>query len=131
MPHDAAKAAVRAYLEAWSTPDDALRAARFAAVLAPDFWDEMPDGRRTRDDVVREAATYRDIAFTVHQLVAEGEWVACRATCHFTDEATGRRVAMANPFFARVVDGRLVEGYGFADQLGVLKQTGRYRPPEG
>jgi predicted ester cyclase len=127
------KAVVRRYLEAWATSDAGRRTALFDAVLAPEFWDRVPVGERTRDELLREAAAYHaagtDIGFDVEQLVAEGEWVACRATCHFTDPATGRRVAVGNPFFARVVDGQMVEGYGYFDRFGVLEQTGQLPSP--
>ena len=63
-------------------------------------------------------------------MVAEGEWVACRVTLSYTDRAAGRRVVVWNPFFARVVDGQLVERTGYYDRLGVLEQTGRYAGAE-
>jgi predicted ester cyclase len=106
----------------------------FHEVLAPSFVDDMPQGQRTRESLVREGTAFHaaaaDVRLEIERMVAEGEWVACQATLSFTDRATGRRVVVWNPFFARIVGGQLVEGTGYYDRLGVLEQTGKYADAE-
>jgi predicted ester cyclase len=130
MSLEANKAVTRKYVEAWMTADEVRRTALFHEVLAPSFIDNMPQGQRTRDFLVNEATAFHaanaDIRLDIDQMVAEGEWVACRVTLRYADRATGRQVVVWNPFFARVVNGHLVEGTGYYDRLGVLEQTGRY-----
>jgi hypothetical protein len=134
MSLDANKTVTRKYVEAWMTADGERRTDLFHEVLAPGFVDEMPQGPRTRDSLVAEANAFHaanvDVRLEIEQMVTEGEWVACRVTLGFTDRAMGRRVEVWNPFFARVVDGQLVEGTGYYDRLGVLEQTGRYAGAE-
>jgi ketosteroid isomerase-like protein len=130
MSVEANKTVTRKYVEAWMTADEARRTAVFHEILAPAFVDDMPQGQRTRDVLVREATAFHaanaDVRLEIDQMVAEGDWVACRVTLQYTDRATGRPVIIWNPFFARVVDGQLVEGTGYYDRLGVLEQTGKY-----
>jgi predicted ester cyclase len=125
---EANKAVVRMYDEAWNTPDETRRAALFDEVLSPGFWDEMPEGRRTREQLIAEASALHaaadDVGSAIALLIAEGEWVACWETVRYTDRATGRRVEVSNPFFARVVGGQMVEGFGCYDRLSVQEQTG-------
>jgi len=130
MSQEANKAVARAYVKAWMTADEESRTALFNEVLAPSFIDHMPQGQRTRDSLIAESKTFHaaneDIQLDIDQMVAEGDWVACRVTLRYTDRATGRHVVIWNPFFARVIDGQLVEGTGYYDRLGVLEQTGTY-----
>ena len=130
MSLEANKAVTREYVEAWMTSDSVRRTAMFHEVLSPSFIDHMPQGQRTRDFLVNEATAFHaantGIRLDIDQMVAEGEWVACRVTLRYTDRSTGRQVVVWNPFFARVVNGQLVEGTGYYDRLGVLEQTGKY-----
>lgn len=90
---------------------------------------------RGPDAVKRNAATYRatfpDLECTIEQLVAEGEWVAVRLTLHGTQlgalgdiPASGRRVAMKEMVFWRVIDGQLWAIWSVGDALGLRIQIG-------
>src|SRR5262245_42098759 len=108
MSLDANRAVTQKYVEAWATADAVRRTNLFYEVLDSGFVDEMPQGRRARDSLVAEANAFHaanaDVRLEIEQMVAEGEWGACRVTLSYTDRATGRRVEVWNPFFARIVD---------------------------
>jgi steroid delta-isomerase-like uncharacterized protein len=44
--------------------------------------------------------------------------------------ATGKRVEITGMSIARIVDGKIVEGWDNWDRLAMLEQIGAYRPPE-
>ncbi len=81
------------------------------------------------------AAFYRtalpDIRFTVEQQIAEGDVVATRWTSTAThtgelDEIppSNNAVNCTGVSIDRVVDGKMVEGWGVFDELGMLRQMG-------
>jgi len=77
----------------------------------------------------------------LHEVVAEGEWVAARTTCHGRHTAeppfpvnggifvgiapTGREYTVQHIHLFRVRDGRLVEHWANRDDLGNAAQIGR------
>ena len=76
-------------------------------------------------------AAFPDIAFTVDQLVAEGDLVVSRWTARATHEGTWLGVAASgapvewtgiNVF--RIACGRIAESWGEANHLGLLNQLG-------
>jgi predicted ester cyclase len=84
----------------------------------------------------------------IHEMVAEGEWVAVRTTCHgrHTSEPalpvnggifvgvspTGRNYTVQHLHLFRVRDGELVEHWAARDDLGAAKQLGlELRPSNG
>ena len=76
------------------------------------------------------------IRYEVHDVVADGDRVAIRATAHgvhntghlgFT--ATGKPYAMPTMHLYREKDGLLVEHWGVRDELSVLWQVGALPPP--
>jgi len=78
--------------------------------------------------------TYPDLALTVEQQIAEGEWVVSRVTMRGTHRGTwpgirptGQAVEAAVVNIDRVVDGRIVEHGGAADLLGPLLRIGAVR----
>jgi steroid delta-isomerase-like uncharacterized protein len=44
--------------------------------------------------------------------------------------ATGKSVRITGTTIARILDGRIIEGWDNWDQLGMLEQIGAYSPPE-
>jgi predicted ester cyclase len=67
----------------------------------------------------------------MHEVIAEGEWVAVRVTGEGTHlgewlgiEPSGRRIQLRGLNLDRVVNGRIVEHWGEADTVGMLLQMG-------
>jgi steroid delta-isomerase-like uncharacterized protein len=76
-------------------------------------------------------AAFPDISIRIDDLVAEGDVVALRwsgTATHRGDTlgfaATGKRIMFTGMGFARVLDGKLVEGWNSFDQLGMFQQMG-------
>ncbi len=77
------------------------------------------------------------IRYEVHDVVANGDMVAIRATAHGVNavspqgiEPTGRPFSMKTAHFFRSRDGRLCEHWGVRDELDVLYQVGALTPPD-
>lgn len=84
---------------------------------------------------------YDDLHWTLHTIVAEGQWVVARTTMSgrqsgpfttYTPDgqvaqevpATGRRFAVTQSHWYRIVDGQLVEHLADRDDLGQAMQLG-------
>jgi predicted ester cyclase len=84
-------------------------------------------------------ASFSDVHMRIVQLVAEGETVVGRFTCSGTHTgtwlghpATGRRFEdVAEVYFFRVVDGRIVRAWGLEDTYERLRQLGINPAPPG
>jgi predicted ester cyclase len=75
---------------------------------------------------------------SIHEMVAEGEWVAVRTTCEGVHaakvqvnsgifavlEPTGRKYTAQHMHLFRVVDGKLTEHWANRDDLGAARQVG-------
>jgi predicted ester cyclase len=80
-------------------------------------------------------ASFTDVRMRIDELVAEGETVVGRFACSGTHTgtwlghpATGRRfVDVAEVYFFRVVDGRVVRAWGLEDTADRLRQLGLHR----
>lgn len=83
---------------------------------------------------------------TIHEMVAEGEWVTVRTTCEgvhaakarvnsgiFADfEPTGRKYEVQHIHMFRIVDGKIKEHWANRDDLGAARQVGfDLKPVEG
>jgi steroid delta-isomerase-like uncharacterized protein len=96
-----------------------------------------PDGFKPFHAAYRSA--FPDVTLRIDEIVAEGNIVALRWSGTGTHrgtglgfDATGRRVQFSGMVFARVENGRLVEGWNNFDQLGMLQQLGVPNvPPTG
>ncbi len=131
---EANKALVERYwAEVWTAGGEA----RVAELLAPDeahHWGIGADtvGLGAFTERLRAfLAAFPDIAFTVDQLVAEGDAVVSRWTARATHEgewlgvaATGASVEWTGVNVFRVACGRIAESWGKADHLGLLRQIG-------
>jgi predicted ester cyclase len=76
-------------------------------------------------------AAFPDVAYTLHEIVAQGDYVAFRSTLEGTHRApfagvppTGKRVTLSGMGISRHVDGRIAEIWGCSDFLGFLQQLG-------
>ena len=76
-------------------------------------------------------AAWPDSVAERHELVAEGDWVACRIVQRGTHRgewhgmpATGRRAEWELIATYRFADGKLVEAHAQADELGLREQLG-------
>jgi ketosteroid isomerase-like protein len=77
---------------------------------------------------------------TLHEMVAEGDWVAVRTTCHGTHSAepaipvnsgiftglkpSGRSYTVQHLHLFRIVDGKISEHWANRDDLGAARQLG-------
>ena len=74
-------------------------------------------------------AAFGDDDATIHELVAEGDWVVARLTQSGTHQcewmgiaATGKRVAWEVIVMVQIVDGDVVQVHSQADIVGLLRQ---------
>ena len=85
--------------------------------------------------VVAMRTAFPDVRFEVHELLAEGDVVACRSTMTGTHlghlglvppglDATGRRVEVAHMHFFRYEDGRVADLWHLWDTPGLARQLG-------
>lgn len=87
-------------------------------------------------DVVRMLRTaFPDLHFEVHDVIAEGDLVACRSTMTGTHEGpffglepTGKHVTVAHMHFMRMVDGKNTDLWHVWDFAGLLRQVGATDP---
>jgi len=132
-----AQRAANGIFDAWEAGDFA----RIRDLVTPDFVDHGappgvppgPDGYIAVLTWVREVLQVR---YEVHDIVAEGDKVAIRATAHgvhATDNlgvpATGKPYAMPTMHLYRAEGDRLAEHWGVRDEYDVLVQTGVLPPP--
>ena len=89
-----------------------------------------------REFVVMYRTAFPDLRITVDEQFAEGETVVTRWTATGTNEgelmgmaATGKQATTAGININRISGGKLVEGWGLFDQLGLLQQIGTVPVP--
>jgi steroid delta-isomerase-like uncharacterized protein len=94
-------------------------------------------GPKEFDQFVREIrGAFPDIKVTVEDIFAADDKVVMRWSAIMTHTgdalgmpATGRTVRSQGITIARIVNGKIVEGWDSWDQLGMLEQIGAYNPP--
>lgn len=112
---------VRRYVAAWQTEDPSS----FEELLTPEFSDVMYGQRRTREQLLADAADASFVRRTqVDDVLVSGEMVAARMRSHLTHRETGREATVTGMIMLRIVDGKIVEGWGEHDRLGQLQQMG-------
>ena len=89
-----------------------------------------------REFVVMYRTAFPDLRITVDEQIVEGETVVTRWTATGTNEgelmgipATGKQATTAGININRISGGKLVEGWGLFDQLGLLQQIGAVPTP--
>jgi steroid delta-isomerase-like uncharacterized protein len=88
-----------------------------------------PESEKKRVTLYRNA--FPDIRLTVEDLIAEGETVTARWSCHGTHKgdlngiaATGRQFTISGISIARFTNGKISEGWVNWDALGMMQQLG-------
>jgi steroid delta-isomerase-like uncharacterized protein len=79
---------------------------------------------------------FPDGKMIIHDVIAEGDRVVARMTWEGTHEGpfygiapTGRKVSVTSIGIDRVENGRIVEGWGELDMLGMMRQLGQIPTP--
>ena len=98
--------------------------------FTPRTFGPMPRGREgLREGMKRAGAGVSEAAFTIHDLIAEGDRVAARltSTARHTGpfmgiEPTGRRYSIDEMHIFRIRDGQLVEHWHAFDKASLLSQ---------
>jgi steroid delta-isomerase-like uncharacterized protein len=95
---------------------------------SPDFG-HGPESERKRATLYRTA--FPDLRLTIEDLIAEGDTVMARWTCHGTHKGelngiapTGKPFTISGVTSARLLNGKLAEGYVNWDALGMMQQIG-------
>ena len=133
-----AETLARQVFEAFSTGDVAAA----GELVAEDFVDHgappwAPQGRAGYLQILTFLTTRLRLRYEVHDVVAEGDKVAIRATAHGVHNtghlgfpATGRPYAMPTMHLFRAEGDLLAEHWGVRDELSALWQVGALeRPP--
>jgi steroid delta-isomerase-like uncharacterized protein len=128
------KALVRRWFAAFSSGDVAAVDDLYAADVvdhSPAVPNQAPGRAGIKQIVTSFRAAYPDLAFTVEDLIADGDKVASRWTARGTNTgafmgmpATGKQVTIAGILIVRVTGGKMVESWVNFDALGMLQQLG-------
>jgi predicted ester cyclase len=114
---------------------------RIGTLVTDDFVDHgappwAPQGRQGYLGIMRWLKDNLQIRYEVHEVVADGDLVAARATVHGVHntghlgfEATGKPYAMPTMHMYRAEGGLLAEHWGVRDELSVLWQVGALPAP--
>ena len=121
------KTIARRAIEEVCARGDFEKAKRF---YSPDFRDHVNDLEYTGLEGVRESVSlYRsvlpDLEIKVEDQLVDGDRVASHWTATGTNR--GRRVTMRGITISHVVDGKIVEDWGYSDTAGLLRQLGPLR----
>jgi len=93
---------------------------------------------RYKQGVSQTRAAFPDIQVRIESMIAEGDLVAYQSVWSGTHlgewrgiPPTGKRVEWQATCYRRVIDGRVVEGWGTYDWLSALEQLGASVAPPG
>ncbi len=116
----------------------------FESLLAPDAVEHnappgMPPTRETAVQFITMfRAAFPDFHYHIDDVIAEGDRVVQRVTCHGTMKgeflgmpATGKSATWTEMHIVRVANGKIVEHWAYGDQLGMLQQLGLAPAPGG
>ena len=138
------KALIRRYYEEIDAAAREKRDASFLdAFVAPDFVNHNPPPGFTPDlEGVKEAFAYFLVAtpdgyHIVEDMIGEGDKVVTRLSGYGTQTGelfgippSGKQIRARAIAIHRVANGKIVEHWGEADNLGVMQQLGVVSPPE-
>lgn len=130
-PAEANKALVRRYLEILSGGD----LAGLSEVVSPDFVDRTPGaphskGPQSIQETQRRARDlFRDIRYTLEDLVAEGDRVVARYIVRA--HRSGKPVEVTGMTLFRIEGGRIREAWILNDQIELFRQLGYTLLPPG
>jgi predicted ester cyclase len=115
---------------------------RIGTLVTEDFVDHgappwAPQGRAGYLQIMRFLKDKLQLRYEIHEVVADGDMVAARATVHGVHNtghlgfaATGKPYAMATMHMYRAEGDLLAEHWGVRDELSVLWQTGALPAPQ-
>ena len=129
------KATVRRLIEElWNKGNLSLADQFFAPIYThhdastPDFG-KGPEGERKRVTLYRNALP--DLRLAIEDIIAEGETVMTRWSCHGTHKGdlngiapTGKQIHITGTTTVRFSNNKMVEGYVNWDALGLMQQLG-------
>lgn len=84
--------------------------------------DEHPGLQELAPTFQRMRAEVPDAQFTIHEQVAEKEWVATRATVRGTRHPAGTPLEWEVIMLCRIVDGTIVTQHSQADAVNIQRQ---------
>ena len=128
------KAIARRYIEdLWQKGNlnitDELLATDFVNHVAPPGSPSGRDGMKGLVTYVR--SVFPDLAFTIEDVIAEGDKVVCRWTSYGTHRGklwgispTGKHIKIAGVTILRISGRRVVEHWVNSDDLGMVQQLG-------
>ena len=139
MPTEAHKAIIRRwYEEVWNQKNLAL----LDDLYTPTWVGHFPQGLELRGPADHQRfgavfmAAFPDAAYTVEELLAEGDRVASRYSVQATHRGglrgippTGKEIVSTGINIHRLVGGRIVEQWSQYDMLGLLQQLGAIPAP--
>jgi hypothetical protein len=122
------RAVLETYLMGWQTRDITY----FEKVLAPDFIDYMYGAPRTREELLEQGSTpdLFERRIKIDDMILSGDTVVVRITNHIHHPPTGKSAQITGMIIARIVDGKMVEGWGVHDRLGQYLQLDLLSPEE-
>jgi predicted ester cyclase len=128
----------REVIEAFHTGD----IARIGSLVTEDFVDHgappwAPQGRAGYLQIMGFLKNVMQIRYEIHEVIADGDFVAARATVHGVHNSghlgfapTGKPYAMPTMHMYRASGGLLAEHWGVRDELSVLWQVGALPAPQ-
>jgi steroid delta-isomerase-like uncharacterized protein len=111
-------------------------------LIDPDLVYHTPDGdirglEGARQLVIAMRSDFPDFHVAVNDVIAEGDKVVVRFTDtgsyqgdDFGVTATGKHVTWTGVDIFRIADGKIIEGWGVGDLLGLMRQLGVYPPAD-
>ena len=111
-------------------------------LIDPDLVYHAPDGdirglEGARQLVIAMHSDFPDFHVAVDDVIAEGDKVVVRFTDTGTYQgddfgvtATGKQVTWTGVDIFRIADGKIIEGWGVGDLLGLMRQLGVYPPAD-
>jgi len=129
---EANKTVVDRRVELWNTGDLAIADEIFATgfVSHVPHYPEVTDLESYKAEVVSSRTAFPDFHAEVHDVIAEGDMVACRFTNRYTGP-TGKQVTATGITIDFFTDGKILEEWWSVDVLGVMEQLGMMPPTRG
>jgi len=102
----------------------------------PGYIEHLRDRDETLEQLKRGVAVifaaFPDLAFTIEDMIAEGDKVAYRVTITGTHTGgpymglapSGKKIVMKNTSIKRIANGRLAESWGTLDTISAMRQLG-------
>jgi predicted ester cyclase len=126
-------AAYRQWEEAWSTNNPDL----LDKTIAPDCITHIPPSpdikslQAYKQQIRDTLSAFPDYQATHHRYIFDGKWGATLWSWTGTNKDTGKKVKVTGACITKWVDGKCVEHWTFADNLGLQEQLGFKLVPAG